>query len=150
MGRPQRVVVVTNRPAEHRKHRIADELLAGAIESLDRLAHRHEGGIDPGPDILRIVLGDEADVVDEIGEDGRDDAAIAVLRPGGQRRSGRGAAPCAIQATPTLVAEPGVRPRCCATHAATHWVAVLPFPRLPSSPQGVYAARIRRRSGGVS
>jgi hypothetical protein len=74
------------------------------------------------------MLGNEADVVDEIGKDGRDDAPIAVLEPDRHRRPFRGPTASAVETAPTLIAEPGPGPRCCATRAATHSVAVLPFP----------------------
>ena len=38
--RTEGVVVVAARPAEHREHRVADELLARPVERLDRLDHR--------------------------------------------------------------------------------------------------------------
>ena len=44
-----RVVVVRPRPAEHREHGVADELLARAAEPLDRGRHRREGGRSPAP-----------------------------------------------------------------------------------------------------
>ena len=55
--------------------------LAGAPESLDRRIHRLEGGHDAGTDLLGIVVSDQADVVHEIGEQCRYDAAVAVHCP---------------------------------------------------------------------
>ena len=46
---------------------------------LDRVDHRDERRVDPPPDLLGIVLGDEPDVVDEIGEQRGDDPPIAPL-----------------------------------------------------------------------
>jgi hypothetical protein len=80
------------------------------------------------------VFGNEANVVDEIGEDGRDDSPIAVLDPDRYRRPLRGTAAGALQPAPTLIAEPGPSPRCCATRATTHSVDVLPFPPSNLSP----------------
>jgi hypothetical protein len=78
MGRAKRVVVVGDGPAEHREDRVADELLARAVELLDRVAHRDERRVDAAPDLLGVVLGDQPDVVDEVREQGGDDPAIAV------------------------------------------------------------------------
>ena len=36
-----------------------------------------EGGPDARSDLFRIVLGDHSDVVDEVGEEGRDDPTVA-------------------------------------------------------------------------
>ena len=47
MRRAQRVVVMTDGPAEDGEHGIPDELLAGSVERFDRLAHGGQGGVDP-------------------------------------------------------------------------------------------------------
>ena len=104
---PQGVVVMCHRPAEDGEHRIADELLAGAVVALDRLDHRHQGGIDAAADLLRVVLGDQADVVDEVGEECRDDSSVAG-RPGGGHIAGFGRGVVArLDAGAAQRAEPG-------------------------------------------
>ena len=99
VGGPQGVVVVALGPAEHREHRVADELLAGPVERLDRLDHRPERRVDLPPDVLGIVLGDEPDVVDEIGEEGGHDPPItrSTSSPG---RVARSAPPVASSGAP--------------------------------------------------
>ena len=81
---PERVVVVRARPAEDGEDRVADELLARPVEAVDRVGHRGERRGHAGTDLLRIVLGEHPDVVDEIGEEGGDDAPVATdgLRSG--------------------------------------------------------------------
>ena len=76
------------RPAEDREHGIADEFLARAVEPLDGLGHGREGRRDPGPDHLGVVLGEHADVVDQVGEQGGDDAPVTERRPGRPARRG--------------------------------------------------------------
>ena len=101
---PDGVVVVAARPAEHGEDRVADELLAGAVEPLDRVGHRGQRRRDPGPDLLGVVLGDHPDVVDEVGEERRDDPPVAglgadarhVRRPRASRRPRRAAASSAV------------------------------------------------------
>jgi hypothetical protein len=88
MGRPERVVVVGDGPAEDREHRVPDELLAGPVEALDRIDHRDERCIDPAPDILGVVLGHQPDVIDEVGEERGDDPPIPP-RAGGRRVESR-------------------------------------------------------------
>ena len=53
-------------------------------------AIRAQRGADPRLDLLRVVLGDHPDVVDEVGEQRRDHAPVAGLRewPGGWRPLG--------------------------------------------------------------
>ena len=75
--RAHRVIVVRPRPAEHREHGVADELLARAVEPLDRGRHRREGDRHARPDHLRVVLGEHPDVIDEVGEERGDDASVA-------------------------------------------------------------------------
>ena len=53
-GRPDRVVVVGTRPAEHREHRIADELLARALEAFDGVGHPAERRADARAHLLGI------------------------------------------------------------------------------------------------
>ena len=79
VGGPLGVVLVAVGPAEDREDRVADELLAGPVVGLDRLDHRPEGGVHLAADVLGIVLGDEADVVDEVGEQGGDDPPVTGL-----------------------------------------------------------------------
>ena len=68
VGGPKGVVVVGDRPAEDREHGIADELLTGPVEAVDRVDHRPERRIDPTADLLGVELRDEPDVVDDVGE----------------------------------------------------------------------------------
>jgi hypothetical protein len=83
-GRPDRVVIVGPWPAEDREHRIADELLARSAEALDDLGHGGKRGGHPRPDDLGIVLREHPDVVDEIGEQGRDHPAVTLDRLDGR------------------------------------------------------------------
>ena len=80
------------RPAEDGEHRVADELLAGPAEGLDRLDHRHERLVDLAADVFRIVLGNQPHVIDEVGEERGDDASVARLdiRGSGSRTANLG------------------------------------------------------------
>ena len=119
VGGPQGVVVVALGPAEHREHRVADELLAGPVERLDRRDHRPERRVDLPPDVLGIVLGDEPDVVDEIGEEGGHDPPIT--RFDVLARPRRPVGPVGrVQWRAALVAEPGRWAGRRATCAAPH------------------------------
>ena len=142
MRRSQRIVVVSDGPAEDGEDGIADELLTCSVEGLDRLAHRRKGKIDPRPNVLEIVLRDETDIIDEVGEQGGDDPTIADLDPAGLLRRIRDGATGALQPTPALVAEPRPRPGHGATRAATHSVAVLPSPRPSSFPPARSLTRV--------
>ena len=102
-GRADRVVVVGPWPAEDREDRVTDELLARPVEPFDGVGHRGEGRADAAPNDLGIVLRDHPDVVDEIGEEGRDDPSVAVVvggRRGSRRRFDR------AERRSALIAEP--------------------------------------------
>ena len=86
MGRPKRVVVMGDRPAEHGEDRVANEFLARAVVALDRVDHRDQGGVDAPPDLLRIMLRDQSDVVDEVREERGHDPAIPGRPRGGRIR----------------------------------------------------------------
>ena len=73
---PDGVVVVGARPAEDGEDGVADELLARTVVPGDDIGHDREGRSDPLADILRIVLGHHPDVVDEVGEERRDDPPV--------------------------------------------------------------------------
>ena len=83
---PDGIVVMGARPAEDGEYGVADELLAGAVEARDGIGHRCQGARDASTDFLGIELGDHPDVVDEVGEQGRDDAPVAGLRSRGRVR----------------------------------------------------------------
>src|SRR6185436_18604950 len=73
-----------SRPTEHREHRVTDELLACAFEALDGRGHRHERGGHTRANVLGIVFGEHPDVVNEVGEQRRDDTPVTALgRRGG-------------------------------------------------------------------
>ncbi len=75
--RAEGVVIVCPGMAEDGEDRVADELLAGPAELDDGGVHRGQRGIHAQLDLLRVVFGKHADVVDEVGEEGGDDAAVA-------------------------------------------------------------------------
>jgi hypothetical protein len=102
-GRPDCVVVVGPWPAEDREDRISDELLARPAEPFDGIGHDGQRRSDAAPHDLGIVLSDHPDVVDEVGEEGRDDASVAiVVSDGRDRRQGPGRG----ERRPALIAEP--------------------------------------------
>src|SRR6185436_9790540 len=146
MGGPERVVVVGGRPAEDREHGVADELLARPVEALDRVDHRRERRVDASPDLLRVVLRDEPDVVDEIREEGGDDAPVTRLAdlgaPAAVRRgtSARGTTARRRDWRSALIAEPGRRAGDRATRATSH----RPSPRLPPRPDRTAGASLLR------
>ena len=72
-----RIVVVRTGPAEDGEDRVAYELLARPVETLDGVGHAAEGGPDTRSDLFGIVLGDHADVVHKIREECRDDPTVA-------------------------------------------------------------------------
>ena len=74
---PEGIVVVDVRITEHGEDRIADELLAPAPEPPDGGVEGRQRGVDPLLDVLGIVLAEHPDVIDEVGEQGRDDPPIA-------------------------------------------------------------------------
>ena len=88
------VVLVRDRRAEHRHHRVADELLHRAAVPLDLLSQAGVVGADPGAHVLGIRRLRRSGEADQIAEEHRDDLALLVHRRGGllaQRRGAEGA-----------------------------------------------------------
>ena len=75
-----RIVVTRQRPAEDREDRVADELLARPAEPLHLLGHGRKGLGNARLHELGIVFGDHPHVVDDVREQRRDDATIALGR----------------------------------------------------------------------
>ena len=117
-GRAERVVVVRPSSAEHREDRVADELLDGAVISLHGRGEKAERLVDPADDLLGVELGDEARVVDDVGEQRGDDPAVA--RRSDDRR----------EDAPALVAEPGRGRVRCAARGTTHGLRAASPPTL--------------------
>jgi len=69
--RTLRIVAVSHRRAEHRHHRIADELLDDAAKCLDLRTHPCEVRSQDRPDILRIEALCARRETDEIREENR-------------------------------------------------------------------------------
>jgi len=66
--RPQRVVLVRPRHAEHGHHRVSDELLHDTAVALGRRPRRREVPLQQGTGGLRIETLDQPGRVDQIGE----------------------------------------------------------------------------------
>ena len=84
---PLRVVLVGDRRAEHRHHRVADELLDGAPEPLDLGPNRAEVIGATGPGRPRDRPGPTGGEPDQVAEQHRDDLALLAGRgpwPGGR------------------------------------------------------------------
>ena len=83
--RTQRVVLVRDRHAEHRHHRIADELLDRPAVALDNRLHALEVPAQPALEHLRIGRVAQCSRLGQVAEDERDGLA---LLPGGAGRLG--------------------------------------------------------------
>ncbi len=106
----ERVVVVGDRYAEDRQHRIAGELLDRAAEMDDGMGKVRQSAVDSGADLLGIEFVDQARVTHDVGEQGCHDPAIADLQPIRNL----------IQPPAALVAEPGAWNRRSTTVGAEH------------------------------
>ena len=82
--RPDRIVVVGVRDAEHADHGIAGEVVRATSERLQLLGDRLVEGRDDLAVALRIDLGGQPGRADQVGEDHRDD--LAFLRKRGPHR----------------------------------------------------------------
>ena len=80
--RPLRVVLVHRRDAEHRHHRVPDELVEGAADVLD--LGSQPGVVRPqqGPDILRVGPVGARREPDQVTEQDGDDLAFLGRQPG--------------------------------------------------------------------
>jgi len=90
---PDRIVVPGDGPAEDGEDCVADEFLARPAKPLDLRTHRRERRGDPLLHDLRIELRDHPHVIDEVGEEGGDDAPVAPTgepRRSSPRRHGSG------------------------------------------------------------
>ena len=80
---PLGVVLVRHRRAEHRHHRIADELLDRAAVTLDLLAQAGVVGADPRPHVLRVGGVGRSREADEVAEQHGDDLPLLRRLGGG-------------------------------------------------------------------
>ena len=86
--RPQRVVLVHDRHAEHGHHRVADELLDGAAVALDDRLHPLEVAREQRAQRLRVEpLAERGRAGDVAEEDGHGLALLARRRGVGERRA---------------------------------------------------------------
>ena len=80
---PLGVVLVRDRRAEHRHHRVADELLHRPSVALDLLPQARVVGPDPRPHVLRVGALRGGREPDQVAEQHRDDLALLVGGLGG-------------------------------------------------------------------
>ncbi len=78
---PLRIVLVRNRCAEDRHHRVADELLNRPAETLDLQFHARVVRAQPRTDVLGIGLLGRRGEADQVDEEDRDDLSLLRSRP---------------------------------------------------------------------